>query len=1108
MVNRIYDIDSGFHNYKESYDVISGYITHREDVEFRYTFENFFHPYVGELIEQLNRKSLTGMLDAKFHAGLAKDFFETYYTPLPETQQVSFAPFPQKNIDVSDGGPYSIYNWELLFHVPLSIAVHLSKNQRFAEAQRWFHYIFDPTSTDQSVPAPQRYWKFLRFRQQTDVQQVDELLLLLSTPDNELTYEEKDDKLKVMEGYQAILDNPFQPHRVARTRVIAYQYSVCMKYLDNLCAWGDSLFMQDTVESINEATMRYVLAANILGPRPQRIPARGTVRPRTFHELKAAGLDPTGNALVDLEGKFPFNLTLPSANDQPTADDQGGPLFGIGRTLYFCIPRNEKLLGYWDLVDDRLTKIRHCMNIQGVVRKLALFDPPIDPGMMVKAAAAGIDLGSVVAGLNQPLGPIRFQLLLQKAIELCGEVRGMGNALLSAIEKQDGEKLALLRQQHEVSIQRLTQETRFLQWKQSQESTQLLIRSRAGAIERYDFYQRLLGLSRDTATAPDTFTLAGQLPMTEANFDSVYASLVTKYDKTVTPKEYAKLKLALNESPSAQSGATSTGPLYLLQNENSDLNEHSPAARDIRESSMSADLVAAFLALIPDFGIDLHFWGLGGHANIFGGSTLATSARFYSGIKNMDAAETEAKGGNATKAASFERRADDWVLQNNLAAYELTQNGRQLVGALIAEQVAHREYLNVQEQITMSGEIDTFLRQKTTNEDLYGWMQGELSRLYYEYYRFAIDVARKAERAMKHDLMRPEVNATEYIKFNYWDGGRKGLLSGDALFLDLKRMELAYHESNRREFEMTRHISLRQLDPMALLALKITGSCEISIPEWLFTRDAASHYHRRIRNVALSIPSVVGPYTSLNATLSLLRSSIRTSPLPGENGFARTGSEDARFIDHFGSVEQVVTSSGLNDSGLHEVSLKDDRPLPFEGAGLISTWRIDLPKKYRAFDYSSISDVVLHVRYTSRQGGDLLGEAALEALDETLADAATSGLTLFFSLRHDFPSAWSSFVNSADPLTLNLSRDVFPYLVVGKDVMLDRIELASKKGDTLVRRTVLGAAADQAALGSIADALNDPDVAIATLTVPSDTDVLVRNSGTQAYLVVRYHLDI
>src|SRR4029453_9242161 len=174
---------------------------------------------------------------------------------------------------------------------------HLSKNQRFAEAQRWFHYIFDPTSNDTTVDPPARFWKFLRFRQDTDVQRIDDLLALLSKPDDECTPKEIDLKHKVLQGYAAIMANPFQPHKGARPRTVAYQYSVVMKYLDNLIAWGDSLFMQDTIESINEATMRYVLAANILGERPQQIPLRGKGRPKSFYDLKKSDLDRTGNAL-------------------------------------------------------------------------------------------------------------------------------------------------------------------------------------------------------------------------------------------------------------------------------------------------------------------------------------------------------------------------------------------------------------------------------------------------------------------------------------------------------------------------------------------------------------------------------------------------------------------------------------------------------------------------------------------------------------------------------------------------------------------------------------------------------------------------------------------
>ncbi len=49
-------------------------------------------------------------------------------------------PYPVKDLDFSVSGAYSIYNWELFFHAPLLIAIHLSQNQQFQDAQNWFHY--------------------------------------------------------------------------------------------------------------------------------------------------------------------------------------------------------------------------------------------------------------------------------------------------------------------------------------------------------------------------------------------------------------------------------------------------------------------------------------------------------------------------------------------------------------------------------------------------------------------------------------------------------------------------------------------------------------------------------------------------------------------------------------------------------------------------------------------------------------------------------------------------------------------------------------------------------------------------------------------------------
>ncbi len=1005
-----------------------------QDTQFSYTFEHFFHPFLGELIQKLNMKSLPGLMDASWQETLetpdpedddpAHDFFHNLYHP-QNGDLVLVESFPKK-IDTSPNGSYSIYNWELFFHIPLTIAVHLSKNQRFAEAQRWFHFIFNPTSNDLTFDQPDRAWKFIGFREGPDHLTIDEIVSILSQPIEGVT----SDIQKALDGFNAILAKPFQPHAVARTRHIAYQYSVVMKYLDNLISWGDHMFQQDTLESINEATQLYVLAANILGARPQRVPAAGSVRPKTFAQLRDDGrLGPIGNGLVELEGKIPFNLggSLPNADAR-----ESSALFSIGQTLYFCLPRNDKLLGYWDLVADRLFKIRHCMNIAGVFRPLALFDPPIDPGMLVKAEAAGIDISSVVSGLNQPIGPVRSLALIQKTLELCGEVRGLGAALLAALEKGDAERLALTRQRHEIQIQQMAQEVRFLQWKSAQEATTSLLTSRATTMERLRYYQRLLGLPADQ-NAPETIAL-DRRELTEENFDEAFVALVGQYDKTLTLQSIPARVRTGGGSPTQQSGASGAGRLYLSRNEDAELNQLMPSSSSLRSTASDLSSLASVLTFIPEFDAKLAFWGLGAGSKIFGGSKLSDALKIAADIISNESGKLQDQATAAAKTASYERRADEWLLQYNLAARELTQNGRQILAALIAEQIAQHEYRNIQQQITNAQEMDQLLHDKFTNEDLYLWMQGEISRLYYEYYRFAFDTARKAERTMKLELMRPELDAQDFVKFNYWDGGRKGLLSGESLYLDVKRMEMAYHENNKRELELTKHISLRQLNPLALLQLKATGTCEVTLPEWLFDMDGPGHYMRRIKHVSLSIPSVTGPYTSVNCTLTLLRSTVRKSPLSEDaEDYAKRPGEDNRFVDYTGAVQSVVTSSGREDSGMFETNLRDERFLPFEGAGAESTWRLELPAQLRQFDYNTISDIILHMRYTARLGGKQLRDNAIGHLKGLIMDANTSGLVLMFSLTHEFPNEWHKFVtDSSADFSAVVKREYFPYFTQGR----------------------------------------------------------------------------
>jgi hypothetical protein len=637
---------------------------------------------------------------------------------------------------------------------------------------------------------------------------------------------------------------------------------------------------------------------------------------------------------------------------------------------------------------------------------------------------------------------------------------------------------------------------RFLQWKQAQESTESLLKSRASALERYRFYERLLGFTPDGDTVPDTFSL-DRRELNEENFDETYAALVGTYEKTISTQEYPKLKLAGNDSPAASSGAQGQGSLYLNSNENLDLNILGPLAVLRRLDAGLNSVLYGILGLLPSANVEAAPLGAGASSELSGGQVLSSVGSMITTGIEMEAMLFEKAAEYASKTSGYARRADEWLLQSNQAARELMQIGRQIIGSLIAEQVAFHEYENTRKQIEQSLEVDRFLHEKFTNPELYAWMQGELSRLYYEYYRFAFDTARKAEQTMKYELMRPQVDQIDFIKFNYWDGGRKGLLSGESLYLDIKRMEVAYHEHNKREYELTKHVSIRQLDPEQLLILKATGTCEITLPEWLFDLDGRGHYIRRIKNVSLSIPSVTGPYTSVNCTLSLLKSSLRKLPDIGDE-YLRQGNEDPRFTDYFGTVQSIVTSTGNNDSGLFETNLRDERPLPFEGAGAESTWRLELPKDYRSFDYGTISDVILHIRFTARQGVERT--KVKEALDQLFAQGDQSNFALLFSLRHNFSTEWSAFVNSTTDAAFvaTIRREYFPYFTQGKQITIREFELYDQD---VTKHQVVG---DQPTWDTATTDLHD-NQAFALTSGP--TPVLTRMAGAEVFLIVRYALE-
>ena len=121
--------------------------------------------------------------------------------------------------------------------------------------------------------------------------------------------------------------------------------------------------------------------------------------------------------------------------------------------------------------------------------------------------------------------------------------------------------------------------------------------------------------------------------------------------------------------------------------------------------------------------------------------------------------------------------------------------------------------------------------------------------------------------------------------------------------------------------------------------------------------------------------------------------------------------------------------------------------------GAISRWRVELPPENNYFDPDTLTDLVLHLNYTAREGGEMLRHAAMAAARHKLPGDGWS----FFDMRHDFPDAWELFrrpcqeKRSIRELAIRLRRKYFPFLPHDPKIRIVRIGLLFETAEMAVR---------------------------------------------------------
>ena len=673
------------------------------------------------------------------------------------------------------------------------------------------------------------------------------------------------------------------PDAVAQNDPMHYKVATFMRALDLLIARGDSAYRKLERDTLAEAKVWYSQALNLLGEQPY-IRANAQWTEPSLGEASSQALAEQHVTVLSLLREGRAETLKAMASTNTAA-----------ASSLFLPEVNEVMQGYWLTLRQRMYNLRHNLTLDGQPLLLALFAKPADPKALLNAAvAAESSGGSELPVTSLPLW--RFDPMLESARGLVFQLIQFGNAVQGVLERQDAESLNALLQN------------------QGTELMASSIRVQEGMLRDLEAEKAVLSRTKDSA---------------QLRFDS-YSRL---YDEDLNARE----RLSLDAQKSAKSLATGAKMVHMT---------------------------AATLDLAPNvFGLANGGMNFGAVGNIVGlGITIDSDGLM------MDSSRI-------SQEEMYRRRREEWEIQRNNAEGDIHQIEAQLAALDVRIESAELQKTHLEMQQGQAQAQLDFLQTKFSNSALYSWLRGRLATIYFQFYDLAVSRCLMAEKAWHWESGK----SNTYIRGGGWQGTWAGLTCGEGLMLNLAQLETARMKWSKRALEVTRTVSLAdfyrstltetdQFELSAAVSALLNGetppegsaervrldesgalTASITLADLNIVDDYPSGLgdQRRIKQVSVSLPALLGPYQDVQAVLNY--TGVVNELPPG--------------------CDNMAISRGVNDSGQFQPDFNDPRWLPFEGADIREgSMIISFPQaetKQKAL-LESLTDIILHINYTIR----------------------------------------------------------------------------------------------------------------------------------------------
>ncbi|WP_053155006.1 neuraminidase-like domain-containing protein [Pseudomonas sp. P1.8] len=324
----------------------------------------------------------------------------------------------------------------------------------------------------------------------------------------------------------------------------------------------------------------------------------------------------------------------------------------------------------------------------------------------------------------------------------------------------------------------------------------------------------------------------------------------------------------------------------------------------------------------------------------------------------------------------YRRRAQEWAQARDQAKLEARQIEAQLAVFEAQHTATQLQLRQAQTALTQAKATHDFLlsSDRFSKSQTYNWLNSKFASFYYTAFSTAQSLCQSAEACWQYEL--GDFTQT-FIRPGAWNATYRGFGAGEELKLSLQQMYREYVQNNKRDLEIVKTVSLKDLkakDPKSTINkawvdiqtdLQTKGRCSFELTQKMFDDDydGQNHYLRRIKTISVTLPGLVGPYQDIRAVLTQSYSKVEMSATVGESE-----KENLR------ASQQIALSRGVDDNGQFQLNFQDERYLPFEYTGAVSIWSLTFPNNEGDQDatLNSFNDIIIHVSYTARRSGGSL----------------------------------------------------------------------------------------------------------------------------------------